>query len=457
MQSDTLVNYPNSTVSKSKAQQQSTLDQTYRYWRMRIFYSMFVGYTLFYFTRKSYNFVMPVMMDDLGFTKAELGMIGTALYLTYGVSKFISGIMSEYVNPRYFMAIGLIITGVLNICFGFSSSLLMFVILCALNGWFQGFGWPPCTKLLTHWYSRSERGTWWSVCSLSHGIGGMLIPVFSGYIAMLFGWRWGMHWPGILAIFVGFWLLNRLRDVPQTLGLPPIEEYRNDYSDNENGKSTIVNDKLTVKEVLFNHVLNNGKVWFLAITYFFVYVVRTGINDWAHIYLIEVKGYELLFANASIFWFEIGGLAGMLVAGFGSDYLFKGRRLPIIIAFSFGLFIAIPCFYFSPQGSYWLDYILMTVIGFLVYGPQMLVGLAVAEYVVKQAACTANGFAGLFGYLGSAVAAYPIGCILDYWGWQGYFITISICTVIVLLMSIHAGKQAKRGDKSAEGLGTAKA
>lgn len=439
MQTGTLASY-STTAGKLNAHHQASIDDTYRYWRIRIFYSMFVGYSLFYFTRKSYNFVMPVMLDDLGFSKAELGILGTALYLTYGFSKFISGLMSEYANPRYFMAAGLIITGLLNICFGFSSSLAMFTLLCALNGWFQGFGWPPCTKLLTHWYSRSERGSWWSICSLSHGVGGMLIPVFSGYIAMEFGWRWGMHWPGILAIFVGIWLMNRLRDVPSTLGLPSIEEYRNDYADD----TTAEKASLSVKEILFTHVLANSKVWFLALAYFFVYVVRTGINDWAHIYLKEAKGYELLLANTSIFWFEVGGLAGMLVAGFGSDYLFKGSRLPVIVAYAFGLLIAIPCFYFSPQGMYWLDYTLMTVIGFLVYGPQMLVGLAVAEHVVKQAACTANGFAGLFGYIGSAVAAYPIGCILDYWGWQGYFVTISICTVIVLLMSIHAGKRSKQ-------------
>src|SRR5262249_43426519 len=80
----------------------------YNYWRIRILYSMFVGYAFYYFTRKSFTFAMPGLMEDLNFGKEELGMLGSILYVTYGLSKFTSGIMSDSSNPRYFMAFGLI-------------------------------------------------------------------------------------------------------------------------------------------------------------------------------------------------------------------------------------------------------------------------------------------------------------------------------------------------------------
>ena len=430
------INFFKSIFSADKSGDQS-LDSKYNYWRIRIFYSMFIGYAFFYFTRKSYNFVMPVMLDDLGYSKAELGILGTALYLSYGISKFVSGIMSEYSNPRYFMAIGIIITGLLNIWFGFSSSIVLFTVICALNGWFQGFGWPACTKLLTYWYSRTERGSWWSICSTSHGVGGMLIPLLAGFIATALGWRWGMFVPGIIGICAGLFLINRLRDIPTTLGLPSIEEYKNDYPPDTCAVSSS-EETLTVKEILFTQVLNNKWVWLLSISYFFVYVVRTGINDWAHIFLKEAKGYDIILANASIFWFEIGGIVGMLVAGFGSDSIFKGKRVPVIIGYTFGLMLVLPAFWYSPQGYYVLDYLLMGIIGFLVFGPQMLVGLVVAECVDKKAACTANGFAGLFGCIGSAAAAYPIGYVVDHWSWTGYFICMLICTLAILAITLKA-------------------
>lgn len=412
------------------------LDKTYRYWRIRIFYSMFIGYALFYFTRKSYNFVLPVLLDDLGYSKAQVGILGTALYLSYGVSKFASGVMAEYANPRYFIAVGLILTGVLNMLFGCSSSILFFTIICALNGWFQGFGWPGCTKLLTYWYSRSERGRWWSICSTSHNVGGMLIPLFAGSIAVSYGWRWGMYMPGILSVVVGLFLINRLRDIPVTLGLPPIEEYHNDYPPEITGCTN--KNRLSVKEILLSQVLNNPRIWLLCIAYFFIYVIRIGVNDWAHIFLKEGKGYEVVFANAGIFWFEIGGLAGMLVAGFVSDSLFKGRRVLLSIIYTVGLFIVFPLFGFVVKGNYILDYLLISMLGFLIFGPQMLISLSVTEFVDKKAACTANGFAGLFGCVGSAAAAYPIAYVIDHWGWFGYFICLLCCSLIVLVITIRS-------------------
>ena len=93
--------------------------QKYRYWRVRIFLGMYIGYAFYYFTRKSLNFVLPTMMVDLHLTKVDVGIFGTIFYLSYGLSKFLSGIISDRSNPRYFMSIGLIVTGVLNIIFGF--------------------------------------------------------------------------------------------------------------------------------------------------------------------------------------------------------------------------------------------------------------------------------------------------------------------------------------------------
>ncbi len=160
-------------------QDEALVKKNYRYWRLRTFFAMYVGYAFYYFTRKSFTFAMPAMQDDLGMDKFQLGLIGSILSLTYGASKFLSGIVGDKSNPRYFMSIGLILTGVFNLLFGASSTWLWFAIFWGLNGWFQGWGWPGCAKLMTHWYSQSERGRWWSVWNTSHNIGGALIPLLA--------------------------------------------------------------------------------------------------------------------------------------------------------------------------------------------------------------------------------------------------------------------------------------
>ena len=202
---------------------QDEVRSSYNHWRWRIFFGMYIGYAVFYLTRKSFTFVMPAMVESLGFTKAQLGLLGSVLYITYGASKFLSGIIADRSNSRYFMAIGLMLTGVLNIVFGYSSYLLLFAIIWGLNGFFQGWGWPPCARLLMHWYSQSERGRWWGVWSTSHNVGGAIIPVLATQVAFLYGWRTSMIIPGVIAIFAGLFLIYCLRDTPQSLGLPRIE------------------------------------------------------------------------------------------------------------------------------------------------------------------------------------------------------------------------------------------
>ena len=182
----------------------------YSYWRMRIFLSIYLGYATFYFTRKSFTFAMPAMIDDLGYSKADLGILASILYISYGISKFISGILSDRTNPRYFMAIGLILTGVANIAFGNASSLLLFALFWGFNGFFQGWGFPPCTKQLTYWFSKSERGFWWSLLSTANNVGGALIPILSIYILKMLDWRWAMHVPGIISMVIGIFLLFSL-------------------------------------------------------------------------------------------------------------------------------------------------------------------------------------------------------------------------------------------------------
>ncbi|MCB9229727.1 MAG: MFS transporter [Deltaproteobacteria bacterium] len=407
------------------------IQSRYKYWRVRIFYSIYFGYVFFYFTRKSFTFAMPMMINDLGFSKADLGILGSILYITYGISKFISGFLSDQANPRYFMATGLILTGISNLFFGLSSSILYLALFWGLNGIFQGWGWPPCTKQLTFWFSQKERGLWWSIKSTSHNVGGALIPLLVAFTGPLLGWRWSMYIPGIISIIMGLWLLERLRDVPGSLGLPSIETYKGEA---EADKPLQQRDPPEARELLWSQVLSNGAVWVLALSYFFVYVVRTGFNDWGIVWLNEYKGYSYGEAAGSIAWFEVGGFLGCIAAGWGSDRFFQGRRVPFMVLCALGLLFAIVGFWFLPAGFLIAENLLMFIIGFLVFGPQILVGLAAAEFVDKHAACTANGFAGCFAYIGAASTGYPLGKVIDIWGWHGFFLALLICSAAIFLI-----------------------
>ena len=419
--------------TKPEIQDEEKVKTDYNYWRMRILYSTFVGYALFYFTRKSFTFAMPGLIQDLHLDKSQLGFLGTILAVAYGLSKFTSGIFADRSNARSFMAFGLIMTGILNIFFGMSSSLWLFAVFWGLNGWFQGFGWPPVARCLTHWYSHSERGSWWAIWNVSHNVGAFLIPWIVTFILSYWNWRIGMYVPGLICIAGGFFILNRLRDTPQSLGLPPVEKFRNDYVEKD-GKVEYEEKELSVKEILFKYVLKNKFIWLLAVANFFVYIVRTGVNDWTALFLMETKTYSTIGAGGCVSLFEVGGFLGSLAAGWSSDYLFRARRGPVNVLYALGMLISIWLFWLIPGGYVWLDSIAMFLIGFAIFGPQMMIGLAAAELSHKKAAATATGLTGLLGYLGAAVAGYPFGVLIETMQWSGFFLGMGVCCAMSILV-----------------------
>ncbi|EMI5491641.1 MFS transporter family glucose-6-phosphate receptor UhpC [Providencia stuartii] len=403
------------------------IDDLYRYWRIHIMIALYAGYATYYFTRKSFNYVMPEMIKDLGISISDVGILTTAFYLVYGVSRFASGIMSDASNPRFFMGVGLIITGFINIFFGMSSSLWLFAFFWILNAFFQGWGWPPCSKSLTSWYSRNERGLWWSICNTSHNVGGAIIPLLAGGLAVHYGWRYGMYIPGVIAIVIGLFVCLRLRDKPSTMGLPTVGHWRNDQLELQQEASS---RKLKLWPILVQYIFTNKYVWLLAASYILVYIVRIGLNDWTNLYLVEEYGYDLIKANSALSFLEIGGFIGTLVAGWGSDFFFKGNRTPMNIIFMIGIGVVAAFLWLFPEMGYLLISVCFFFVGFFIFGPQMLIGMAAAEASHKDSAGAATGFVGLFGYLGAALAGYPLAKIIESTGWNGFFMAMIMATLL---------------------------
>jgi glycerol-3-phosphate transporter len=409
------------------------IKKLYNTMRIRMMYTSIVGYAAYYLVRKNFSMAMPSFLSELGYTKTDLGLILALFSVIYGLGKFFNGMLADRSNPRYFMALGLIGAAVMNIFFGMSSSLIFLGIFWLLNAWFQSMGWPPCARILTHWYCPKELGTWWGIWNSSHQIGGAGILILAGFLISNFGWRTAFYFPAFLALLAAMFLLYNLRDTPRSLGLPSIEKYRGYVKESEEQDEL---EDLTTKEILFNHVLNNKFIWLLCAANFFVYIVRIGVLDWAPTYLVEAKGSGLASAGFKVAGFEIAGILGAFAAGWISDTIFKGRRGPV--NFIFMLLIIGFLFYFwkTPAGHPWLDALSLTAIGFLIYGPQMLVAVAAADFASKKAAATATGLTGTFGYLGSTVCAVCTGVFVDKWGWDGGFIFYITCAIIGTLLFI---------------------
>lgn len=419
------------------------IDPTYKRLRWQIFFGIFFGYAAYYLVRKNFALAIPYLQEE-GFSKADLGFALSAISIAYGFSKFISGSISDRSNPRVFLSLGLVLSGAVMMFMGLvpwatSSIAIMFVLLFAC-GWFQGMGWPPCGRTMVHWWSKKERGSIVSVWNCAHNVGGGLPPLlFLLGMAMFGDWHAAFYMPALGTFIVAIFAYIMMRDTPQSCGLPPIEEYKNDYPDDYNEKSEV---ELSAKQIFMQYVLPNKALWLIAIANVFVYLIRYGVLDWSPAYLSEVKGHGIDTSSWAYFLYEYAGIPGTLFCGWVSDKIFKGNRGATGVFFMLLVTIAVIVFWLTPPGSEQLDMFCMIFIGFLIYGPVMLIGLHALELAHKKAAGTAAGFTGLFGYLGgSVIASAVIGITVDNFGWDwGFYLLIggSVLSVILLLIvTIH--------------------
>lgn len=431
---------------------ENEIKKTYSHWRLRIFYSSFIGYVVFYLCKKNIAVALPGLSTAFGYTNTELGLLGSSLYLTYGVGKFVNGVFADSSDVRKFLPTALILSAVANICFLLSALLItpghasffglpsatvllwLFAFFWGANGWFQSAGFPAVAKSLTYWFSNSERGTKWALWSCSHQVGTFLSVIASGFLVAHYGWKMAFAVPSAFAILIAIWLFDRLRDKPQSLGLPCVEEFRNEPV---RDKCEEDKDTRTYGQIFKENILFNKTLWLLAIAYTFVYVIRFGTEDWMIKYLSEFKHNSLELSAMKLSALPLFGIAGTIMAGVISDKVFKGQRAPVNLIYLVGVAVCLVLLKFNTISN--LDFVLIGLIGVFTYGPQMMIGgLCAVESSSKKVASAAVGFAGSFGYLGAVLSATGTGMVVDKFGWSGAIwywvlsavICIGICTIL---------------------------
>ena len=350
------------------------------------------------------------------------------------------GAVSDRSNPKYFLPLGLLLSsGIMattGLVKGVFSSLALLIVLQTVNGWVQGMGWPPCGKSMVHWFSTRERGLIVSTWNVSHNVGGALVANFALLGVALFNdWGAKFYFNALIAAVIAVIVFALMRDTPQSVGLPPIEQYKNDYPPNYSADHERT---FTFREIFFEYVLPNKYLWALAFANAFVYFVRYGVVNWIPTYLETAKGFS--FQQSSIGWslYEYAAIPGTIACGWMSDKVFKSRRAPATMLFMALTLVAVVVYWLNLKGPLWIDYCALIAIGFLIYGPIMIIGLHALDLVPKKAAGTAAGFTGFFGYVfGSAIAGTGVGWIADHWGWNGVFITMVACCVLAIALQRH--------------------
>jgi sugar phosphate permease len=165
--------------------------------------------------------------------------------------------------------------------------------------------------------------------------------------------------------------------------------------------------------------ISNPSLWLLGISLGLLNACRYGFLDWGLTHLKEVQETGVGMAALKYAVLPVGAIAGSYVAGWATDRYFNSRRAPVTCILLVALTVFSLVYDWVARTSVPATIVLLVLIGFCIYGPQvLLVGTAPADLARKGTSAAAAGFVNCMGYVGAATGDYFTGRALDESGWE---------------------------------------
>jgi len=434
----------------------------YERWRCVTFGITWLIYAGFYFTRQAFGVAKVALENDPRVTlkRDDLGTVDSAYLTTYMLGQFVFGALGDRFGPRRILLVGMAFSIIAAVASGYSTTFAAFVVFAALQGVAQSTGWSNTAKVMSSWFSLGERGRmlgWW--CT-HYTVGSAAALAIAGWLMGYFGEMqteagaepqtvpfWPAAFWGTAAVLGAVWALSAvlLRNKPEDVGLPPIEQYHSEPVSLLEGEEEEPPAAEGSWQIIRN-VLASPSVWMLALAYFSVKMTRYVFYFWGPKYVNESLGSGAAESALIAAAMPIGGLVGVVATGYISDRLFGARRAPVAIlsllatagVVSMGLF---------PIDSYWLMVGFFFLAGAFLFGPDSLISAtASVDFGTKRGAGTATGFVNGIGSVGGILGGYLPQEITSEDNWTPLFwvMLVGLITSAILLAPLWRTKPPTR-------------
>jgi len=366
-------------------------------------------------------------------TKAQFGTIFGIGAVIYGVSFIVNGPLADKLGGKKTMIIGAVGSSIANLILGVityrtmnspdghSSLFVPFVIVYAINMYFQSFGAVSIVKVNAAWFHIKERGVFGGIFGtlislgifLAFDLTGMILRETKLHTGEVQIW-WAFFTPAVILLIFALLDFFIIKDTPGEAGFEDFNTGDAGADDTENVKESPFQ--------LYKRVLTHPIILIMIIIEFSSGVLRNGIMHWGkqfakdlhHLGISDIYKTDFFFQNWGLI-LMIAGITGGFFAGFISDKFFQSRRGPSAFFLYVGMFIGFVIMVFAVR-LHWYGligfmafFMSMCVIG--VHG--MLSGTASMDFGGKKNAATVAGVIDGFVYLGTGFQSIVLGSILS--------------------------------------------
>lgn len=164
-----------------------------------------------YMDRTSVSIAAPHMIEELGLTMTDIGLLGAVFSWTYAFCQLPAGYLIDKVGPRrmYFISMGLWSIATSLMALGHTMS--QFVVFRVLLGIGESPNSPNSSKITTQWFPREERGQAAGIWDSGSKWGSAIAPPVLTVLTLAFGWRAMFLIIGVAGVVLAaaFWAFYR--------------------------------------------------------------------------------------------------------------------------------------------------------------------------------------------------------------------------------------------------------
>jgi OPA family sugar phosphate sensor protein UhpC-like MFS transporter len=389
-------------------------------WRWKILISTYLGYCGFYLVRKVFTIckttlAAPVADGGYGMGYDAVANIWTAYLVAYMLGMFMSSFVGRKWGPRLLLLGGLGLSMLINVVFGFANSYYTFLVFMFFNGLVQAAGWPGTVGAVAEWLRKKERGSIMGVWSTNYlvgnilvkSVGGALLAHFSATYSGVMGVRYSFLGCTLLAFIIWWLLFFWQRTKPQDVGLEPIVDLEQSA---DRSVEASVEEQVTFAQYM--KLVLNPIVPMMGACYFCIKFLRYALDSWLPTFL-DLQGMDVGRAAYYSTIFDWAGFAGVLIAGFALDRVFKGRWERVCLVMGFGMvlgYLAVVSFGANPYALAFT----FGLVGFMLYGPDtLLCGAAAVTVAGERNAVAVAALVNGIGSIGPVIQEQVIGRILE--------------------------------------------
>lgn len=392
--------------------------------------ALWLVYAASYFIRTCYAATIAPIVGEGIYNKGEVGLIGTAFFICYGVGQLISGLIGDKVNPFAMIIFGSMAGAISCFSMAFADNLVLLLMIWAANGFFQSMLWSPILRIFSQTIDKSLQKKAILNISLSLPIGTICAYLISTFIIKYSSWKYVFICGGVCILSASLFVLLVMYFVKNSIVKNNVEHIN--FADETN--------KIENKTGFLQLFVLSGLL-LIIVPSFLHGMMRDGITNWVPTMITETYGVSASFSVFLTIVLPVFNAFGAyaivpLYKKLGENEM-KTAGVTAMLALAPLLMLL-----FMNRLSVYVIVILLALTTSIMYALNYLI-ISLVPVRFSKYSCTSSvsGILNSAAHLGCALSSYGFGAVSEKSGWNAVIIIWIVSAFLTFAFSVLSNRR----------------